>query len=170
MGTDRVIPVVIFLRTGKQRDHLRLGSDKCAYMEFRYLMCKLKSMPSARYYNSSNIVALLNLPNMAYPPENRLEVYLAAQTGLARLEKSPEKRRKYAEFIDFYADLSEEEALLYYNNYLLEFSKKNLAVGIFIAMQRLVALYWCYHQAPPTCRWSFFFYQYAFLQSLTTFE
>jgi len=118
MGTDRVIPVVIFLRTGKQRDYLRLGSDHCAYMEFRYLMCKLKSLPSARYYTSSNIVALLNLPNMAYPPENRLEMYLAAQIGLARLEKSPEKQRKYADFIDFYADLSEEEALLYYNNYV----------------------------------------------------
>ena len=55
---------------------------------------------------------------MAYPPENRLEMYLAAQIGLARLEKSPEKQRKYADFIDFYADLSEEEALLYYNNYV----------------------------------------------------
>ncbi len=120
MGTDRVIPVVIFLRTGTSRSYLRLGSDSCAYMEFRYLMCKLKSLPSARYYNSNNIVARLNLPNMAYPPKDRLEMYQAAQTGLARLETSLEKQRKYADFIDFYADLSEEEVKRYRARYLSE--------------------------------------------------
>jgi hypothetical protein len=118
MGTDRVVPVVIFLRTGTHRNHLRLGSDSCAYMEFRYLTCKLKSLPSARYYDSDNIVARLNLPNMAYLPEDRLEMYLAAQTGLARLETSIEKQRKYADFIDFYADLSEEEVVRYRTRYL----------------------------------------------------
>jgi len=120
MGTDRVVPVVIFLRTGNQRSYLRLGSDSCAYMEFRYLMCKLKSLPSVRYYDSDNIVARLNLPNMAYPPEDRLEMYLMAQTGLARLETNPEKQRKYADFIDFYADLSEEEVIRYRDSYLSE--------------------------------------------------
>ena len=83
-------------------------------------MCKLKGLSSARYYDSDNIVARLNLPNMAYPPEDRLEMYLAAQTGLARLETSPEKQRKYADFIDFYADLSEEEVTLYRDRYLSE--------------------------------------------------
>jgi len=87
-------------------------------MEFRYLTCKLKSLPSARYYDSDNIVARLNLPNMAYLPEDRLEMYLAAQTGLARLETSIEKQRKYADFIDFYADLSEEEVVRYRTRYL----------------------------------------------------
>ena len=120
MGTDRVVPVVIFLRTGDHRTYLRLGSNSCAYMEFRYLMCKLKGLSSARYYDSDNIVARLNLPNMAYPPEDRLEMYLAAQTGLVRLETSPEKQRKYADFIDFYADLSEEEVMLYRDRYLSE--------------------------------------------------
>ena len=120
METDRVIPVVIFLRTGDNRAYLRLGSDSCAYMEFRYLMCKLKSKSSAGYYESDNIVARLNLPNMAYPPEDRLEMYLAAQTGLARLETSPEKQRKYADFIDFYADLSEEEVMRYRARYIGE--------------------------------------------------
>ncbi len=127
MGTDCVIPVVIFLRTGNQRSHLRLGSDSCAYMEFRYLMCRLKNLPSVRYYDSDNIVARLNLPNMAYSPENRLEMYLAAQTGLAQLETSPEKQRKYADFIDFYADLSEEEVMRYRNSYL---SKKGEIMGL----------------------------------------
>ncbi len=118
MGTDRVVPVVIFLRTGDHRTYLRLGGNSCAYLEFRYLMCKLKSLSWAEYCDSDNVVARLNLPNMAYPPEARLEMYLAAQTGLARLETSPEKQRKYADFIDFYADLSEDEVMLYRDRYL----------------------------------------------------
>lgn len=39
---------------------------------------------------------------------------------LARLEMSPEKQRKYADFIDFYADLSEEEVIRYRDSYLSE--------------------------------------------------
>ena len=127
MGTDRVIPVVIFLRTGSQQEYLRLGSDSSAYMEFRYLICKLKSLTSASYYDSNNIVARLNLPNMAYPSKDRLEMYLAAQTGLAKLEASPEKRRKYTDFIDFYADLSEEEVMRYRTRYV---SKKGEIMGL----------------------------------------
>ncbi len=45
-------------------------------------------------------------------------MYLAAQTGLARLETSPEKQRKYSDFIDFYADLSDEEVMRYRARYL----------------------------------------------------
>ncbi len=47
-------------------------------------------------------------------------MYLAAQTGLARLETSLEKQRKYADFIDFYADLSQEEVMRYRARYLSE--------------------------------------------------
>jgi len=36
-------------------------------------------------------------------------MYQAARTGLVRLETCPEKQLKYAGFIDFYANLSEEE-------------------------------------------------------------
>jgi hypothetical protein len=109
METDRVIPVVIFLRSGNHRTYLRLGGDQCAYIECRYVECNLKGMPSARYYDSNNIVARLNLPNMSYPPKKRLEMYQAARTGLVQLETCPEKQMKYADFIDFYANLSEEE-------------------------------------------------------------
>ena len=120
METDRVVPVVIFLRSGDHRTYLRLGSDLCAYVECRYMECNLKSLPSVRYYDSNNIVARLNLPNMSYPPQDRLEMYLAAQTGLVQLEACPEKQRKYTDFIDFYADLSEDEIALYRTSYLGE--------------------------------------------------
>ena len=36
-------------------------------------------------------------------------MYQAARTGLVQLETCPEKQLKYADFIDFYANLSEEE-------------------------------------------------------------
>jgi hypothetical protein len=46
---------------------------------------------------------------MSYPPKKRLEMYQAARTGLVQLETCPEKQLKYADFIDLYANLSEEE-------------------------------------------------------------
>jgi hypothetical protein len=46
---------------------------------------------------------------MSYPPKKRLKMYQAARTGLVQLETCPEKQLKYADFIDFYANLSEEE-------------------------------------------------------------
>ena len=82
------------------------------------LVCDLGRLPAKRYYESTNIVARLNLPNMAYSPEDRLEMYRAAQTGLAQLERNPEKQRKYADFIDFYADLNVDEVGVYRMRYL----------------------------------------------------
>jgi hypothetical protein len=120
MKTDRVIPVVIFLRRGDHRSELRLGSDSSAYLEFRYLACHLWRLPANRYYESPNIVARLNLPNMAYAPEDRLEMYWAAQTGLDQLESSPEKQKKYVDFIDFYADLSDDDVVRYKMRYIGE--------------------------------------------------
>ena len=117
METDRVIPVVIFLRPGDHQKTLRLGGA-IAYLEFRYLVCDLGRLPAKQYYDSANIVARLNLPNMAYSPEDRIEMYRAAQAGLAQLERNPEKHRKYADFIDFYADLNEEEVGVYRMRYL----------------------------------------------------
>jgi hypothetical protein len=116
MGTDRVIPVVIFLRPGDPQTTLRLGGA-VAYLEFRYLVCDLGRLPAKKYYDSANIVARLNLPNMAYSPEDRLAMYRAAQSGLARLEQNPEKQRKYFDFIDFYADLNEDEVSVYRMRY-----------------------------------------------------
>jgi len=118
METDSVIPVVIFLRPGNHQTTLRLGGA-IAYLEFNYLICDLGRLPAKKYYDSANIVARLNLPNMAYSPENRLEMYRAAHIGLAQLEQNLEKQRKYADFIDFYADLNEDEIGVYRMRYLV---------------------------------------------------
>lgn len=59
--------------------------------------------------SSANIVVRLNLPNMAYSAGDRLAIYAAAQEGLVTLEADPGRQRKYADFIDYYAQLSDEE-------------------------------------------------------------
>ena len=118
METDRVIPVVIFLNTGARRDSLRLGGDRHSYLEFRYLACDLKRLSASDYKDSSNIIARLNLPNMRYPKQERLQIYLAAQLGLLQMEPNLDKQRKYVDFIDYYADLSEQEIIEYQTHYL----------------------------------------------------
>jgi hypothetical protein len=56
-------------------------------------------------------------------------MYWAAQTGLDRLENNPEKQRKYADFIDFYADLSEKEVLCYRMRYFSEKGENNMGLA-----------------------------------------
>ena len=118
MKTDRVVPVVIFLRFGNHPCNLKLGSDTETYLDFHYLSCDLWRIPATQYFDSGNIVARLNLPNMAYVQEKRLDMYRAALTGLENLETNPEKQKKYADFIDFYADLSDDEVTRYRMRYI----------------------------------------------------
>ena len=118
METDRVIPVVIFLNSGTRKNSLRLGGDRHSYLEFHYLACDLKHLSASDYKDSSNIIARLNLPNMYYPKQERLEIYLAAQLGLLQMESNPSKQRKYVDFIDYYADLSEQEIIEFRTHYL----------------------------------------------------
>ena len=118
METDRVIPVVIFLNSGTRKNSLRLGGDRHSYLEFHYLACDLKRLSASDYKDSSNIIARVNLPNMYYPKQERLEIYLAAQLGLLQMESNPSKQRKYVDFIDYYADLSEQEIIEFRTHYL----------------------------------------------------
>jgi hypothetical protein len=118
METERVIPVVIFLNSGTRKETLRLGGDRHCYLEFHYLACDLKRLSASEYKDSNNIIARLNLPNMRYPKHERLEIYLAAQLGLLQIEPNLNKQRKYIDFIDFYADLSEQEIIEFRTNYL----------------------------------------------------
>jgi hypothetical protein len=52
-------------------------------------------------------VARLKLHNMAYAPEDKLEVYASAVRGLRELEPDPERGLKYLAFIDIHAALDE---------------------------------------------------------------
>ncbi len=112
-ATDRVVPVVIFLRPGSSPTRLVLGSETRSYLDFRFIACALQQIPARDHLHSSNLVARLNLPNMAYAPEDKLLVYAQAIRGLVTLEPSPEKRLKYVDFIDIYTDLDDNERQLY---------------------------------------------------------
>lgn len=117
MQTERVVPVVIFLNSGQRPVELKLGGNRHTYLNFHYLVCDLKRLSAADYQESNNIVARLNLPNMHYPKQQRLPIYLAAQLGLIRHETDPNKIRKYSDFIDYYADLTEQEIIEYQRHY-----------------------------------------------------
>ena len=57
---------------------------------------------------------------MHYPKQERLQIYLAAQLGLLKIEPNPNKQRKYIDFIDFYANLSDQEINEFRTHYLNE--------------------------------------------------
>ena len=80
--------------------------------------------------DSRNIVARINLPNMAYPEDRRLDVYAKAQEGLVEMETDPEKRIKYCEFIDLYAELSDEENARYQKAYMTLSPHKEALMGL----------------------------------------
>jgi len=75
------MPVVVFLRRGEA---LRLGGVRHDYLTLQYLSCELGALSSRACRDSTNLVARLNLPNMAHEPSERVEVY-----GLDRPEGWP---------------------------------------------------------------------------------
>jgi hypothetical protein len=116
-GTDRVVPVAIFLRGAERAASLTLGGDSYDFLTFRYLACALPELPWQDWRDSDNIVARLNLPNMRYDPSERVAVYALALRGLVTLEPDPEKRLKHADFVDIYANLSDSERQQYERDY-----------------------------------------------------
>ncbi|MCC5873651.1 MAG: hypothetical protein JJU22_14715 [Gammaproteobacteria bacterium] len=123
LSTERVVPVVIFLRPGPFPRDLRLGTELNTFLDFRYLAYALAEEPARAHFESSNLVARLNLPNMAHDPAERVEVYGHAVRGLLQLEPDPERRLKYVDFIDIYAALDETEQALYRERHTEEAEK-----------------------------------------------
>ena len=117
LDTRRVVPVVVFLHRGDVPEQLSLGGDAGIYLDFRFLAYSLPRIPAREHLDSPNLVARLNLPNMAYGPGERLEVYAHAVRGLNVLEPDPERRLKYLDFIDIYAALDENERIVYRQRY-----------------------------------------------------
>jgi hypothetical protein len=95
-GTERVVPVVIFLRAASAAPRqLRLGGERHTYLHFHYLRCALVELAFEQYRDSDNLVARLNLPNMRYSADRKVEAYAQAIRGLSHLEADPEKQLKY---------------------------------------------------------------------------
>ena len=117
LETDRVVPVVIFLRGEANRRELALGGERHTYLRFRFLACELATLPYERYRDSDNIVARLNLPNMRYDRERKIDAYAQALRGFVGFEHDPEKQLKYIEFVDIYANLDDNERVRYERDY-----------------------------------------------------
>jgi len=113
LGINRVVPVVVFLRPGRHPLSIELGTEHNTYLSFRFIACDLGEIPAVEHLVSRNIVARINLPNMRHEPDQRVEIYLRAQEGLAELEPDPNKRIKYIDFIAQYANLNESEQARY---------------------------------------------------------
>ena len=113
LNINRVVPVVVFLRPGRHPLSLELGTERNTYLSFRFIACDLGEIPAAQHLTSRNIVARINLPNMRHEPDQRVEICVRAQEGLAQLEPDPNKRIKYIDFIAQYARLSEAEQARY---------------------------------------------------------
>lgn len=120
-GTDRVVPVVIFLsRPQCGSRELRLRNEFFEYLHFRYLRCVLPDLPAQQYLHSDNLVARINLPNMRWPKAMKLDIYANATRGLMELEPDPDRQLKYVEFIDIYTALDDNERALFEQRYRQE--------------------------------------------------
>jgi len=107
-----------FLRSSSSiPKQLHLGGDSQTYLSFQYLNCELEKLPVESYWDSDNLVARLNLPNMRCSKEQKLEVYARAIRGLIELEPDKERQLKYVDFIDIYTALDDNEMKAYEKQY-----------------------------------------------------
>jgi cob(I)alamin adenosyltransferase len=142
LNTERVVPVVTFLRGGAVPDRLELGGDRHTYLSFRYLACHLPRLDWQQYRDSQNLTARLNLPNMHYAPAQWIDVYAHAMRGLFELEPDPEKQIKYIDFIDIYTALAPDELERYCEQYsedvkkMSSFAERHLEKGRQEGMQQ----------------------------------
>ncbi len=124
MKTDRVVPVVVFLRNSRHiPKQLKLGGDRHTYLSFHYLSCELARLDANDWLHSSNLVARLNLPSMRWQREQKVNIYASAVHGLRTLEPDIEKQLKYLDFIDIYTALDDNERREYQERYPLESNK-----------------------------------------------
>lgn len=116
--TDRVVPITIFTSPAPNAPmQLKLGGDRHTYLDFHYIKCALKELDAVEYYQSDNIVARMNLPLMNYLPNQKLEVFHHAIQGLITLESDPDKQAKYADWVDIYTQLDDNEINEYAQRY-----------------------------------------------------
>ncbi|MDO5103019.1 MAG: DUF4351 domain-containing protein [Lautropia sp.] len=114
MKTDRVVPVVIFLRSSrKRRPYLRLGSEHRAFLGFDYIVSELDQLPAEQHFQATNIVARILLPLMRYSKDARSQVFGYTVQGIVELEPDPEQQAKYLDFLDKALPLTDNERQAY---------------------------------------------------------
>jgi len=107
-----VIPTVLFTERKKWRkDVVRKLETKLndrLFLHFEYLFFKLFDFNARDYYDINNPVVKILLPKMNYKKDERIEVIRQAYSGLFQLA-SRGLFDKYVDFIDVYAEVSEQE-------------------------------------------------------------
>ena len=78
------------------------------FLHFEYVFFKLFDFNARDYYNINNPVVKILLPKMNYKKDERIEVIRHAYSGLFQLA-SRMLFDKYVDFIDVYAQISEQE-------------------------------------------------------------
>lgn len=121
LDTDRVVPVVIFLKSQPEpRASVDLGADRIV-LSFEPFIFTLGNLRSTDYLDSANIVARIVLPCMKHESsEAQCDARLKALQGLETYESDPEKILKYYEFIQHYSHLDETAQRLYAEYYAKE--------------------------------------------------
>ncbi|MDO5056406.1 MAG: hypothetical protein Q4E06_03630 [Lautropia sp.] len=125
--TDRVVPVVIFLRThAGLRTVLHLATVQRSILHFQPLVFELGNLDSRDHLDSNNLVTRLTLPCMRHHSlQEQVDARGRALQGLLALEPDPEKRLKYDQFIRYYAPLDEQGQRLYSERYATEEHQMN---------------------------------------------
>lgn len=107
-----VIPTVLFTdRTKWRKEVVRKLQTKLndrLFLHFEYMFFKLFDFNARDYYNINNPVVKILLPKMNYKKDERIEVIRQAYSGLFQLA-SRMLFDKYVDFIDVYAEVSEQE-------------------------------------------------------------
>jgi predicted transposase YdaD len=107
-----VIPTVLFTdRTNWRKDVVHKLETKLndrLFLHFEYVFFKLFDFNARDYYNINNPVVKILLPKMNYKKDERIEVIRHAYSGLFQLA-SRMLFDKYVDFIDVYAQISEQE-------------------------------------------------------------
>ena len=121
MDTERVIPVVIFMRkAGNIRRGITLRSNHKVYLHFEYIPCFLPELQAMEHLTTDNVVTALMLPLMHHAREHRVQVYGEAVRRFFQLERNTNRRLKYIDFLDIYANLDEHEQQQYKERYPME--------------------------------------------------
>ncbi|MDO4231359.1 MAG: DUF4351 domain-containing protein [Lautropia sp.] len=113
-------------RTGVKRlirNTLELGSERTTYLRFRYIACVLPDLEAEDFWDSPNIVARICLPKLHRRPDQKLQVYARAMSGILTLESDADKQAKYTDFVDGYLPLDDDEQRRYREQHRKEGSK-----------------------------------------------
>ena len=106
-GSTRIVPVVVFLDEGPSFDRWSLKTERRTYLDLQWLACPLQGLDPRAWLGSDNVVARLNLVNMAHRPVEKLPLVHAALDGLQTLVDEERLREKYWSYVMEYARLTE---------------------------------------------------------------